>query len=407
MKFTFSKNTELNYNDDQITSLIESFKKHERFDFVRELKNDSLLSTVKEVHEKFKHFKSFAQVGIGGSSLGPEMLISALSNSDVTFTFFNNIDADDTFEKLSKLDIKETLFYIVSKSGGTAETMASFSIIANKLFEQGIKEEQLKNHFVFATDPENSSLLELGNELGVQCLVIPPLVGGRYSVLTPVGTLPALFAGIDIDQLVNSAYNYADKNFNSEDFKSTCKSVLSSFNSGVNQTVLMPYSSKLRDLSFWFVQLWAESLGKKKNGKRIGLTPVPSYGATDQHSQMQLFMEGPLDKLLLLINVEKTKNDFSLKNSFNHSRLKMLSEYSLKNLMDAEFFGTLKALDEQGVPYINLSIESVNEKTLGELVVFFELLTSITGLALDIDPFDQPGVEAGKIYSFEWLEKLK
>ncbi len=406
MKLTFSKNLDYSQEND-ISSLINEFKEHKRYDFVRELKNEELLKSVKDVYKKYQHFKSFAQIGIGGSSLGPEMLISALAKNDVQFTFFNNIDADDTYSKLNKLNIRDTLFYVVSKSGGTAETMATFSIITNELLKSGVKEQDLKDHIVFATDPKESSLLKLGSELGITCLDIPPFVGGRYSVLTPVGTLPALFAGIDIELMLSSAYEYGINNFDSDDFKNTCRSVLSAYEDGINETVLMPYSSKLRDLSFWFVQLWAESLGKKKDGKRIGLTPVPSYGATDQHSQMQLFMEGPLNKLMLLIHVQNTENDFSLKNSFNHSRLKMLSEYSLKELMDAEFFGTLKALDEQGVPYINLSIESVNEKSLGQIIVYFELLTSITGLALGIDPFDQPGVEAGKIYSFEWLEKLK
>ncbi len=118
-------------------------------------------------------------------------------------------------------------------------------------------------------------------------------------------------------------------------------------------------------------------------------------------------MEGPLNKFLFLIHVKNTKNDFKLENSFNHSRLKMLRSYSLKDLMDAEFFGTLKALSEQGVPHLTLSIDLVNEESLGAIIVYFELLTAITGNALGIDPFDQPGVEAGKIYSFEWLEKLK
>lgn len=407
LSLTFSDVIKNNYSQEKITSLISEFKNHERYDFVRELKNETLISSVKNTYERFKHFKSFAQVGIGGSSLGPEMLISALGSEGVKFTFFNNIDADDTYQKLQNLNIKETLFYIVSKSGGTAETMATFSIIANKLVEAGVKEENFKDHFVFATDPKKSSLLELGKEFGITCLEIPPFVGGRFSVLTPVGTLPALFAGIDIDSLLAGAYKYATEQFDSEDFKKTCASILTHAEEGVNETILMPYSSLLRDLSFWFVQLWGESLGKKKDNQRVGLTPIPSYGATDQHSQMQLFMEGPLNKFLFLIHVKNTKNDFKLENSFNHSRLKMLSSYSLKDLMDAEFFGTLKALNEQGVPHLTLSIDLVNEESLGAIIVYFELLTAIIGNALGIDPFDQPGVEAGKIYSFEWLEKLK
>ncbi len=407
MEFSFSNNVEFNLNSQDISDLTIKFKNHERFDFVNQLKNQHLLDSCLAVYTKFKNKKNFAQIGIGGSSLGPEMLISALKNNETNFVFFNNVDADDVARKTSKLELTDTLFYVVSKSGGTAETMATFAIVANKLMASGIAEENLKEHFVFATDPKESTLLDLGRELGITCLEVPTFVGGRFSVLTPVGILPALFAGIDINTLLSSAYDYAHELCSSDNFEKAVNGILSMYEKGYNETVLMPYSSLLRDLSFWFVQLWAESLGKKdSNGKRVGFTPLPSYGATDQHSQVQLFMEGPLNKLMMLIHVSETKNDFPLKNNFNHSRLKKLSPYSLKNLMDAEYFGTKKAFDDQEIPYIEFKIDAVNEKNIGQLIVFFELLTSISGQAMKIDPFNQPGVEAGKIYTFEWLDKL-
>ncbi len=407
MKISFSNSIELNQDQNKINEVIKNFKAHERFDYVRQLKNNNLLDSCLGVYTKFQSKKTFAQIGIGGSSLGPEMLISSLQKNDTKFVFFNNVDADDFAKKLSQIDLQDTLFYVVSKSGGTAETMAAFAIIANKLIDQGVKEEDLNEYFVFATDPQNSTLLELGKDLGINCLEIPPYVGGRFSVLTPVGLLPALYAGIDVNTLLSSTYSYAQSLCEDHDFIKSVDSVLSMYQKGHHETVLMPYSSLLRDLSFWFVQLWAESLGKKTaDGERVGFTPVPSYGATDQHSQVQLFMEGPLNKLMLLIHIENTDKDFALKNDFNHPRLKKLSPYSLKNLMDAEYFGTKKAFDMQNVPYLEFSIERINEESVGKLIVFFELLTSITGLMMKIDPFDQPGVEAGKLYTFEWLDKL-
>src|SRR5690606_36980377 len=150
----------------------------------------------------------------------------------------------------------------------------------------------------------------------------------------------------------------------------------------------------------WFVQLWAESLGKE--GK--GLTPVPAYGATDQHSQMQLFMEGPVDKVLLLIEVEKFHNDFPLKNSLQGESFKNLSPFKLSELMKAECEGTLKALEENGRHVVHLKIPSLQEEFLGQLILFAECLTVMVGELLKVDPFNQPGVEAGKKYANEWLK---
>lgn len=372
-----------------------------------------LLESCKKIHTKFKDKKAFVQVGIGGSSLGPEMLVTALSKTDCEFQFINNIDPDKIFEQLKTINIEETVFYFVSKSGGTAETMAGFAIISNLLLEKGVKESDLKNYYVFATDPTKSDLLNLGNELGVDCLEIPSNVGGRFSVLTPVGFLPALFAGLDCDALLNGANNLKTELLN-EDLENNILIKTASFlmhqkSLGRNQTVMMPYSSKLRDLGFWFVQLWAESLGKKLslNGETVfeGLTPIPGYGATDQHSQVQLFMEGPHDKVMIMLQVNNFDNDFSLKNNFNAPRLEKLSSHSLSGLMEAEFVGSLMALKEQERPYIHLEIPKNNEESMGEMILFFESLTAVMGSALNIDPFDQPGVELGKIYAFARLEE--
>ncbi len=391
-----------------IDEKINQFKSSERYECISRLADSHYQQQCFDVLERFNAKKTFVQIGIGGSSLGPEMLISALGhNSQRNFVFLNNIDPDDTKNKLDKIDLKESLFYVVSKSGGTAETLASFAIVANKLNQAGVNEENLKDYFVFASDPTTSSLRELGDELGITTLDIPTNVGGRFSVLTPVGLLPALFAGIDIKALCAAGFNFGENLHNSQSFKDVLKTILSHNENGYNETVFMPYSSRLRDLSFWFIQLWAESLGKKNaNGERVGLTPIPSYGATDQHSQMQLFMEGPLNKVMLLINVKESDCDYKLENNFSHAKLQKLSNFSLKNLMDSEYFGTLKALKEEKVPHITFEIERVNEENLANLIIFFEYLTAVTGFCLNIDPFNQPGVEAGKIYSFEWLDNL-
>jgi len=372
---------------------------------------EELLNSCIEIYEKFQSRKTFIQVGIGGSSLGPEMLVSALGNGERRFEFINNIDPDFIYNQLKGLKPSECLFYFVSKSGSTAETSAGMAIIANWLNENGIQEKDFASYFVFATDHKKSFMLDLGRSWDVSCLEIPSNVGGRFSVLTPVGFLPALFAGIDPSELMKGANEYKKTILNTELSENilikSANYIMNLKDEGMTQTVLMPYSSRLRDLSFWFVQLWAESLGKKlKNGGETGLTPIPSYGATDQHSQVQLFMEGPRDKVTLFVEVEKFDKDFSLKTEIDSPSLKKLAPYKLSDLMAAEFNGTLKAMEQNERPYMRISLNKLDAYNLGKIVLFLECLTVLTGKMLNINPFDQPGVEAGKVFAFEWLEAL-
>lgn len=389
--------------------------------FFHTFERKELISSSKIVFEQFKERKLFVHVGIGGSSLGPEMIVNALQKNDRSFLFINNIDPDEIHSQLKVINqykIEECLFYFVSKSGGTAETMSALAIITNYLSEKGgpsFSHSDLKKYFVFATDPKKSELLDLAAEHNITTLEVPSDVGGRFCALTPVGFLPALFAGIDIDQLVNGARETQkvclDKTsenilLKTADFLFDLKK-----DQNISQTVMMPYSSKLRSFSFWFTQLWAESLGKKTNLANevvhVGFTPIVGYGATDQHSQMQLFMEGPNDKCLVLIEVEQFNHDFQLASSLSSNNLSKLSGFSLAQLMKAEMAGTVKALKENNRPVIQIKIEKNDEYHLGSLILFFESLTALMGDYLMIDPFDQPGVEAGKIYAFHFLNQLK
>ena len=395
------------FNPSEAKSDIDAYKKtisSSEIGFFGLPQNRELLQESNKVFEHFKHKKFFIQIGIGGSALGPEMLLSALGDpAGVEFIFINNIDPDDLSRKLDKVSIKDSLVYVVSKSGTTAETVAGMAIVLNLLNEAGIKEDQYKDYFVFCTDPVKGELRKLSKEWGVRTLDIPSNVGGRFSVLTPVGFLPALFAGIKVQDILEGAENF-QKHLSDpvvgKDFFELAFWLKDLHDQGIRQTVMMPYSSLLKDYSAWFVQLWAESLGK--NGK--GLTPVPAYGATDQHSQMQLFMEGPTDKVLFLIEIEKFQNDFSLKNSLSGESFKNLSNFKLSELMKAEFEGTLMALNENGRHVVHMKIPSLQEGYLGQLILFAECLTVMVGELLQVDPFNQPGVEAGKKFANQWLK---
>lgn len=414
-KSPFDKDAEL-FSNNFLSSKYEAFKNiisNPDVGFFHLPSNEELLQSVKNLHSKYNGITDFVHIGIGGSSLGPEMLISALGKSDTNFTFINNIDPDRITDQLKKINIDNALFYFVSKSGGTAEMTAAMSLIINWLEEKGLTQDQWKKKFVFCTDPNKSILLDLSKEMNIPVLTIPSNIGGRFSVLTPAATFPALFADIDIDELMRGARKACDdcldSNVEQNKLLNTCSYLFDLKNFDITQTVFMPYSSKLRDFCFWFVQLWAESLGKKENldGEEVftGLTPIPGYGATDQHSQMQLFMEGPLDKCLLLLEVENFDSDFKLNSSIDFPSFKKLSPHSLSELMTAELYGTIKALEEMGRPHIHFRIAKNDAASLGELIIFFESLTALMGDYLNINPFDQPGVELGKVFAYKKLEE--
>jgi glucose-6-phosphate isomerase len=363
------------------------------------------LENAKLVYEKFKDKKYFIHVGIGGSALGPEMLLNAVGKkTDTKFIFINNIDSEKLSEQLEGIDLHQACIYIVSKSGTTAETMAAFSILLQK---GQFKEETLKNNFVFCTDPEKGDLRSLSKKLGISCLTIPENIGGRFSVLTGVGLLPALFAKIKIDELYQGAVEFQNHLLDGNELYQLASFILEHKKEGKDQTVFMPYSSKLKSLSDWFIQLWAESLGKKHSLKNeiihTGLTPIAAYGATDQHSQVQLFMEGPLNKVFILIHIKERKTNFNLNSPLSSPSLDKLKNISLNQLMTAELEGTKKAFIEANRPFVCIDIDHCDEKHLAALILTFESLTALVGNLLNIDPFDQPGVEAGKKYAWEWL----
>lgn len=390
-----------------LTETINSYQRtleSENIGFFRLSKDRSLIPRCESLFNKFHHKKYFIHVGIGGSALGTEMLLSALGQSrNVKFTFINNIDPDDLSRKLKDINLHEALIYVVSKSGTTAETVAAMSIFIQMFKNLGISESEYKDYFVFCTDPQKGELRKISGQWDIETLEIPANVGGRFSVLTPVGLFPSLFAGINIPGLLEGAEKIKPNLFNkdtAQDFFELAQWIKALHDQGVQQTVMMPYSSLLREYSSWFVQLWAESLGK--DGK--GLTPIPAFGATDQHSQMQLFMEGPQDKILMILEVEKFHSDFSLKNDVESEIFKNLSPFKLSDLMKAELEGTLTALEENKRHVVHIKLPILNEDSLGQLILFAECLTVIVGEFLKVNPFNQPGVEAGKKYANSWLK---
>ena len=417
LKIDFSKKA-YPFSNTELASYLKDFQDTVGTDqgkFFQITENQETIQDCKNVLKKFQGKDHFVHIGIGGSSLGPEMLIKSLAPLKITtkFTFLNNIDPQMISEELELLEGKKSLFFFVSKSGNTIETLAILTIIKNWLKEKKVSENEFKNYFVFCSDPEGGTLNSLHKSWGISKLTIPKDLGGRFSVLSPVGILPALFADINMEEVFKGA-NAIKSEILSENLAENPLILSAAFllgeknQAGINQTVLMPYSSKLKWFGDWFVQLWAESLGKKKNihGNSVyqGMTPISGYGATDQHSQMQLFVEGPKDKVLLFLEIEKFSKNYDLTNSLNHDCFKLIKSISLGKLLKAELEGTLKTFRDIDRPYIHLQLPELREFFLGQLILFFESLTLLMGKMLEINPFDQPGVEHGKRNALTWLQ---
>lgn len=337
-------------------------------------------------------------LGIGGSSLGPRSIIEALRPKPARrIHFLDNSDPTKAAHLLDDLDAKRTLVVLVSKSGGTTETMALWFLV--KPWLEAHLEENWRERVVTITDPERGALREMTENTGLSSLPIPPNVGGRFSVLSPVGLLPAALAGVDPHRLVSGAQLMADHivNDREDNLSLWLATALCAQHQELQRHihVLMPYADGLKAFSEWFVQLWAESLGKiDTKGAHVGPTPISAVGATDQHAQVQLFMEGPRDKVVLLLDVEHNPHDRTLGQC--PAPFELLSEQSLHQLLRAQCESTAQALEQVHRPSLTLTLGQLDEYHLGGLFLLFEHATAIAASLYDVDAFDQPGVELGK-----------
>ncbi len=391
------------------SDLYSNFQKtieKEDIGFFRLAKETQALQSSLKLAEQFQQKKNFYHFGIGGSALGPKMLVHALQKNEKNFHFIENIDSDTIYPLLEKIDFENSVFYFVSKSGSTAETLALLNILISKLNNLEITPSKWKESIVVATERKKSSLANFAEKYELPFLDIPLNVGGRFSALTSVGLFPAAFAGIDCEKLMNGALKASEEVTSPQKkilFLEQAQTLFELSKEGVNQTVLMPYSDKLKLLGDWFVQLWAESLGKE--GK--GLTPLCALGATDQHSALQLFTQGPNDKAFITINIKNKDFDLPLATKEEGESFQKLSDFGLNQLFKAEYLGTVKALLEAKRNIIEISLEQLTAFHLGYLILYFESLTVLTGELFQIDPFNQPGVESSKKFAWDWLNSQR
>jgi glucose-6-phosphate isomerase len=361
-------------------------------------------------------FENIVILGIGGSALGTIALRSALLDpfwnelESAERDFFpklyvlDNIDPHTFGTFLRRIDLRRTLFNVVSKSGGTAETMSQFMIVRQMLAaELG---DGYRRHLLFTTDPEKGVLRKLAQAEGVAALPIPPNVGGRFSVLSAVGLLPAALVGIDVRQLLEGAREM-DARCRTDDLAANPAGLFAALQwiadreLGAPIHVMMPYADRLRDVADWFRQLWAESLGKERNleGEQVhvGPTPVKSLGATDQHSQVQLYMEGPFDKTICFLSSSDHGEDVQIPHLYDEvAELGYLGGKTLGELLHTEMAATAAALTQRGRMNMSIELPAVDARTIGGLFHMLQIATAYAGALYGVDPLDQPGVELGK-----------
>jgi glucose-6-phosphate isomerase len=359
-------------------------------------------------------------LGIGGSALGPIALRTSLlkpqwnslsadeRGGQPRLHVLDNVDPRTISALLDRLTLERSMFVVTSKSGGTGETMAQYLVVRDRLNQ---KTKDAKSHLVFVTDPKKGALRELAQEEGIPAVDIPANVGGRFSVLTPVGILPAALVGIDTAQLLAGAGDVAAR-CRGDALAKNIAGVFASLQFladtklGRHIHVLMPYSDPLRDMADWFVQLWAESLGKhrQQGDAGIGPTPLGALGATDQHSKVQLFMEGPGDKTVAFVTVDEGGADVTIpKLHANVKELGYLGGHSLGELLSIEQRATAGALARRGRPNMTIHVQRVDAWHVGALFMLLEIATIYAGELYGVNPLDQPGVELGKQFTYAML----
>jgi len=350
-------------------------------------------------------------LGIGGSSLGAMAIHQALHhpfynllnaekrNGYPKMFFMDNVDPELVQGILDVIDIKHTLFLVISKSGKTAETLSHFLFFLEKVRKQGDPIKQI----IIITDPEKGPFREIARSEGFLTFSVPPNVGGRYSVLSAVGLVPVALLGIDIDALLAGAQAMAKRCEAIENPAYLFALIQFLFlQKGKNIHVMFPYAQALLGMADWWRQLWAESLGKESKGP----TPVKAIGVTDQHSQLQLYMDGPRDKIITFICVKDYGNDVFIPHSFkNFPDLAYLGGHPFNELIQAEQLATEAALTKAGCPNGKFVLDNIDTFTLGEFIYCLELATVSCGLLLGINPLNQPGVELGKRYTRALMEK--
>ena len=407
-----------------ISERIEEKRNSGEYGFYRLPYDSETVDTVLRMAEKYQGmFDDFVVLGIGGSALGGKSLFQSLCNPLHNLLslekrnriprihFLDNVDPATIKSLLGFVNPDKTLFNVITKSGTTVETISQFLIVL-KILEDKSGKKATAEHLVITTGGDaSSSLYKVARENGYSLLTVPENVGGRFSVFSPVGLFPGAMMDIDINTLLAGARFMDEKTrtgniWENPAYMSGALHYLADTRKGLNITVMMPYSNSLYQVAYWFRQLWAESLGKKMmvSGETVnsGQTPVAALGATDQHSQLQLYTEGPFDKMITFLKVENHGSNLEIPES-PEDEYSYLAGHSIEELVNAEMESTRLSLTEAGRSNMSLVLPEISAFTIGQLLFMLEVQTVFTAGLYDVNPLDQPGVEASKRYIKEML----
>lgn len=375
---------------------------------------DEVVKAIVKKAEEIRNYDAFVVLGIGGSALGPIAVFQALKHlyynelprekrNGPRFYVLDNVDPERMNALFDIIDVEKTIFNVITKSGATSETMSQYLII-NDLLKKRLGDKANK-HIIATTSSSKGSLIGLAKEQGYDTFFIPEGVGGRFSELCPVGLLPAAVVGIDIAEMLEGAKHMdqvcRNKNLYSNPALMSALLQYISMKNGKNITVMMPYADSLKYIADWYCQLWAESLGKAVDNDgnivHAGQTPVKSLGVTDQHSQVQLYAEGPFDKVITFIEVQNFRSKCEIPGGLEQlPNVSFLSGNTLNDLMSKELYATRYALTKQKRSNYTIVLDKVDEFNLGALLYLFQMQTAYCGAMLNINTYDQPGVEEGK-----------
>ncbi|KKB96794.1 Glucose-6-phosphate isomerase [Candidatus Arcanobacter lacustris] len=387
-------------NIDKSKNILEELKQSDDFVLFTAKVDHDIQEIEKVAKEIRNNYKKLIIIGTGGSSLNPQ-IFTALSDKKIEIEYLENIDPHTIDLTLKNLDVKNTAILCISKSGSTPETISQFLIMINYFSHVLPKSKTMVyNNFYVITEKTPNILRKIATEIGATILEHLP-VGGRFATFTNVALLPACVGGLDIKKIRKGAADLLSSD-NIEAAKGAALN-LAAINSGYNINVIMSYIDRLEPLVNWQCQIWGESLGKNNKGS----TPIKARGTIDQHSQLQLYLDGPKDKLFTLITNENLKNTGSKIEVPSHLReLSFLSGKTIGDLMAAEQQATLESLINNRSPVRNITIKNIDEETLGALAMNFILETHIFAKLVDIDPYGQPAVEAGKIRTKELISNV-
>ncbi len=394
----FNKNINIaDNNNDLILKINQTLK---NFPGLKILNDEKLLEeSINTANNFSKNKKHFLVFGTGGSNLGAKAIIDGLQKNNITIDFFDNIDPIRFQNKINNFDLTKIGFIIISKSGSTPETLSQYLSLI-EIFDQKNMKDLLFNNSLIITEDKPSPLTNIANNNNIHKINHSKDIGGRYSIFSNVGMIPAVIAGLNVKNIYAGALEQIN-NTNSEDFiKIACFFKYQNIVKDLSSSVLMTYSDSLLYFGKWYLQLWAESIGKDQKG----ITPIHSVGTTDQHSQLQLYLDGPRDKFFTFITTDHADKGFKLNNEIiKENNIDYLFDKKMGDLMEAEQRATVDTFVQNKIPCREIYLSTIDEYFMGKLLAFSIQETIATCLYFEVNPFNQPAVEQGKILTKKYL----